>query len=191
MGKPEYEPVTDLSNLITMLQNLFVYWVNWPRLRLLIAGADLIHQSPTIEGGSVMKIAETLHGIETMEAFLDLSLAKILHRLGLEVADIHRWGRREKRRTLKGTKAKQEIKAINAKPVLETFYSLQFPEKAKLHKVAEMIYDDLERRFGKGESPSISTIIRVLKADTDIWKQFDEIKGEKRNSYVLANVTSA
>lgn len=177
MGKPEYEPGTDLSNLVKMLQNLFVYWVNWPRSRLinLIAEADPKPQRPTIESDSVKKIAEMLD----KETFLDLSLAKIAHRVGLVVDDIHQWGRREKRRTLKGAKAKQEIKAINAKPVIETFYSLKFPKEvfpkgASLHKVAGMIENILKDKIKP--PPSIFTIKRVLKNDGEIWKQF-KVKG--------------
>ena len=70
---------------------------------------------------------------------------------------------------------------MNAKPVIETFYSLKFPKEVfpngiSLHKVAGMIFGDLERRFGKGTSLSIHTIKRVLQNDENIWKQF-KIKG--------------
>ncbi|MFI5329939.1 MAG: hypothetical protein ACHQ2F_02730 [Desulfobaccales bacterium] len=161
MVKPDYEPDKDLWNIITMLQTLLCYWVEWPHSRLLIAGADLILNNQLIKDNFLQRIAEALREIETKEAFLDLSLTKIAYRLGLEVNDIHEWGRRDKIRTRGSTETKVKKMDNDTKIILEAIKLLNIPKEAKRHSVAVKVHEHLKETLK--EPPSIRTIERRLK----------------------------
>jgi hypothetical protein len=154
MVKPDYEPCNGLWNIITMLQYLLIYWIDWPRTRLLIAGADLMLNNQLSEDNLSKIIYEGLRGMETKEAFLDLSLIKIAYRLGLKVNDVYEWGRRDKQRTRNTAKVTQKKADIRKRFVLAIYeYGEPIAPGTKRSDAIRALQRQFDRSRGNKEAP--------------------------------------
>lgn len=101
MKNPAFEPPPILSHLFGLLTGLWFFWVYWP-FSYKWAGIDRVTKSLQ----EALGLTPALFG--EIEAIFDLSLTKIALQVGMETANIHHWGKRERTRTLKSTQRRRE-----------------------------------------------------------------------------------
>jgi hypothetical protein len=180
LADSRYDSPPDLVHHAMMFFALWIYWMNWPNSR------RIFKEENENQPWYAVPAEPAPPSAPSFEAALDRSLVWLALSVGIETANIRLKGIREGNRTAKSTQGHKKIKAEKDQLIIKTFNGLQFPKEAfprgvSLHKVADMIKNNLAE---DEEFHSIDKIKRVLRKDEEVWKQFTETKIEGKKYFI-------